>query len=274
MDSAPGARPLRRWLAGVIGVATIALAGPAGNVVTLGCHLFLGSICGRSPYRSRGSAEIGFGVAVLTGGCLLVGWAIGASRRPRPDLSKTVRMLFTVRWAVLPAAITACVLAAACRNPAPTTELVVTLENVPAGHTASTILTQVVRPSRTSWYRQSWDFLLGLPASDYDRPNQHSQERESRFLLVSPGASLERWRQGPFTVGVSWEQPSKPAGIIQIDFVQRENPEAPTEYRVRVKDAHKCPNRDPEQGACFWMGDLGYRDGAPSVHLKVDLSGG
>jgi hypothetical protein len=272
MDSL-GARPLRRWLAGFVGLAAIVFAGPASNVMTLGCHLFLGSICGRSQYRSRAPAEIAFGLVVLLGGCLLLGWALGARLRASPGQPRMWRLLFAVRWAVLPALLTGAVLAAACRNPTSTTELAVRLEKIPAGSTAHTTLTEVIRPGETSWFRQSWDFLLGLPAGGYARPSQHSEARESRFLLRSPGASLERWKQGPFTVAVSWERPSTPAGIIQIDFVQRENREAPTEYRISAKDAHQCPNRDPEKGPCYWIGDLGYQDSAQMVHLTVDLAG-
>jgi hypothetical protein len=263
-------RSVRRLIGGAAGLAGIVLAGPIGNSNYLTCHLFLGSICGVSSYRTTELADRWFGWAALSLGCLLVGWAIGAGRRSNPSASKSARVLFGLRWSWLPAVVTAAILAVACRNSGPTTQLVVTVVNAPPGRPTSTTLRQDIRPSVTSWFRQSWDHLLGLPIGGYDRPNEHSQDRESRFLLVSPGASLERWKTGPLTIVVSTrEEGSKIGGYIQVDLVPRESSSAPIEYRIPVKDAHRCPNEEVT-GACYWM-NLGYRDGADSVHLIVDF---
>jgi hypothetical protein len=250
----------------------IVAAGPVGNLINLGCGILLGSICGVAPYPGR-AGDRWIGRAFLLLGVLLVGWAIGAGRRSAAS-SRAARILFSVRWAFLPAVVVATLVVSLAYNPGRPTEVVVTIANSRAGLETRTYARQDMKPTRPSWYRQSWDHMLGLPAAGFDPADLSSSQPGSRFVIAGPLPSLEGWKRELTEVIVSNHvRGSGSGGTIQIGLVSRRSATAPIEYRLRVKEAHPCPNPSLTEGFCYWTDDVGYREGARTVNLTVDFAG-
>jgi hypothetical protein len=184
-----------RLLATATGLSAIGISGPVGNFTKLSCDWLLGWLCGEQRYPTQFSIDRFFGFALLLGGNVLVAWALGASRGPRGQRHRLVRILFALRWLPLPTGVIAGAIISIARWNPPESIVLVELRNVPKDHASEIVVTDELWPSRIhSRYLESFDILFGFPPGGHGENRQVSVQKHATFRLRSPSVSFERWR--------------------------------------------------------------------------------
>jgi hypothetical protein len=261
----------RRALLIPFGLFAIALSGPVANLGYAFCQAFLGSLCGSSPYQdARLSIDriAGFGILALGCACLA---AYSARREPPPAWTNPKRMLYRLRLTPVVIAAAVALAFALARPPGGPTGVKVEIAGVAEGRSTRTTLQDELEPTRTSWYRQSFDHLFGFPAGGFGRSLMTSDARQSGFTLRGPRTSFERWQQNMSHLSASVEKDGTlPGGFIQIVLVPVEAGD--TTFRVKVANAQRCADRGRENRFCF-LKSIEYPRAAKEIGLVIDFAG-